>query len=317
MRLAPSDYVGIYEDLAFTYLSLNRLDDANAAFQQALAHKLDSGGLRQMMYYLAFLQGDVSRMEQLVAWSAGQPGTEDLLLSVQSDTEGYYGRMIAARDFSRRAADSALRSGSRETAASWRVNAALREAELGNVALARQGVADALRLSPGRLVRIQVALVLARIGDTPQAKALAEGVRKSNPSFVLLKFYWLPVIDAAIELNRGHTTKALVDLEAASPYEWRQLGNLYPAYERGQAYLMANNGSAAAAEFQKLLDHRGLVMNFVTGSLVHLQIARAYTITGDTTKARAAYRDFFSLWKNADPDIPILKQAKAEYAKLK
>jgi len=315
LRLAP-DAVPIYEDLAFTYLSLNRLDEANATFEQALARKLDSATLRQRMYYLAFLRGDVSRMEQLVAWSAGQPGTEDLLLSTQANTEAYYGRINLARQLSRRAVDSALAAGSNEIAASWQVNAALREAELGNTALARQGVADALKLSSGRLVKMQAALALARLGDTRRAGALAEGVLKSNPSHVLLKFYWLPVVDAAIELSTRQATRALADLEAAAPYESRQLGYLYPAYERGQAYLLAQNGTAAAVEFQKLLDDRGLVMNFVTGSLVHLQIARAYAMTGDTDKAKVAYTDFFNLWKDADPEIPILKQAKAEYAKL-
>jgi eukaryotic-like serine/threonine-protein kinase len=315
LRLAP-DAVGIYENLALTYLSLNRLDDANATFERALARKLDSATVRQRMYYLAFLRGDVPQMRRLVAWGAGQPGAEDLLLSAQSDTEAYYGRINVARDFSRRAVESALAAGSEETAASWRINAALREAELGNSALARQGVTDALKLLPGRFVKMQAALALARIGDTSHAKALAEEVLKRNPSFVMLRFYWVPVVDAAIEISRGDPTKALSDLEAASPYESHQLGDLYPAYERGQAYLLAHNGVAAAVEFQKLLDHRGLVMNFVTGSLVHLQIARAYKMTGDLDKARAAYNDFFTLWKDADPNIPVLAQAKSEYAKL-
>jgi eukaryotic-like serine/threonine-protein kinase len=315
LRLAPG-VLNIYENLALTYLSLNRLDDANTTIEQALARNLDGATLRQMMYYLGFLRGDAPRMERLVAWTAGQPGTEDLLLSLQSDTEAYYGHINTARQFSLRATESALSAGSLETAATWRVNAALREAELGNAALARQGVADALKLSSGRLVRMQAALALARLGDAREAKALAEGALKSEPSFVMLKFYWFPLIDAAIELERGDADKALMELESASLYESHQLGHLYPAYERGQAYLLAHNGTAAAVEFQKLFDHRGLVMNFVTGSLAHLQIARAYAMQGDTAKARAAYQDFVTFWKDADADIPILKQAKAEYAKL-
>ena len=315
VRLAPG-VLNIYENLALTYLSLNRLDDANSAIEEALARKLDGATLRQAMYYLAFLRGDASRMEQLVAGSAGQPGTEDWLLSLQSDTEAYYGHIDNARHLSIRATDSALSADSSETAATWRVNAALREAELGNTALARQGVADALRLSSGRLVRMQAALALARIGDARQAKNLAEEVLKSDPSSVILKFYWFPVIDAAIELEREDADKALMDLESASLYESHQLGYLYPAYERGQAYLLAHNGPAALVEFRKLLDHRGLVMNFVTGSLVHLQIARAYAVQGDIAQAEAAYQHFLMLWKDADGDIPILKRAKAEYAKL-
>jgi hypothetical protein len=239
-----------------------------------------------------------------------------MLLSAQSDTEAYYGRLDTARDFSRRAVDSAVRADYEGTAAGWQVNAALREAELGNTATAKQGVTATLGLFPGRLVKMQAVLALARIGDARRAKALAEGVQKSYPTNMMLKLYWLPTINAAIELSRGNSSQALVYLEAPAPYELRQQGNLYPAYLRGQAYLLAHNGSAAAAEFQKLLDHQGIVVNFVTGALAHLQIGRAYAMAGDTAKARAAYKDFLTLWKDADPDIPILKEAKAEYAKL-
>ena len=259
-------------------------------------------------------------MEQQVSWGAGKPGDEDPLLSAQSDTEAYYGKLTKARDFSRRAVDSAIRADSKETAASWQVTAALREAEFGNAALARQGVAAALALSRGRHVKLLAALTLARIGDVPRAKALAEELEKSYPTNTLLKLYWLPTIHAAIELNKGDSSQPLEYLEATAPYELGAAGTfincLYPAYVRGQAYLLANNGTAATAEFQKLVDHRGIVGNFVTGSLAHVQIGRAYVMAGDTAKAKAAYQDFFSLWKDADPDIPILKQARAEYAKL-
>jgi tetratricopeptide (TPR) repeat protein len=158
LRLAPS--VTGYSNLGLTYLALNRLDEAKATFDEALAHKLDGGSLRVSMYLLAFRRGDEAQMAQQVAWGAGKPGEEDSLLSAQSDTEAYYGRMSKAREFTRRAVDSAIRNDSKETAASWQVNAALREAEIGNVALARQGVA--------------AALTLARAGDAPRAKALAE-----------------------------------------------------------------------------------------------------------------------------------------------
>ena len=150
--------------------------------------------------------------------------------------------------------------------------------------------------------------------------ALVEELQKSYPAHTMLKLYWLPTINAAIEIGKGNSSQAVADLEPAGPYELGEAGTfinyLYPAYVRGQAYLLAHNGTAAAAEFQKLLDHRGIVANFVTGSLAHLQIGRAYAMQGDTEKAKAAYADFLALWKNADPDIPILKQAKAEYAKL-
>ena len=257
-------------------------------------------------------------MEQQVAWGAGKPGDEERLLSMQSDTEAYYGWMNKARDLSRRAVDSAVRADSNEAAAFWQVNAALREAELGNAALARQGVTAALALSRGRDVNVVAALTLARIGDVPQAKALVVELEKNYPLNTMLKLYGLPTINAAIALNTGNSSQTIVDLEAAAPYELGSaaINYLYPAYLRGQAYLLAHNGPAAAAEFQKLLDHRGIVVNFVTGSLAHLQIGRAYAMAGDTAKAKAPYQNFLSLWKDADPDIPILKRAKAEYAKL-
>ena len=165
------------------------------------------------------------------------------------------------------------------------------------------------------------ALTLARVGDTSRAKAIVAELEKSNPLNTVLKLYWLPVLKAAIELNEGNSAQALVLLEAAAPYELGgpppfQLGTIYPAYLRGQAYLAAHSGTTAAAEFQKLLDHRGVVVNFVTGALARFQLARAYAMAGDTAKAKSAYQDFFSQWKDADPDIPILKEAKSEYAKL-
>jgi len=319
LRLAPGDVSG-YANLGLIYITLNRLDEAKAVFDQALARKLDAGQLRVAMYSLAFLRGDSAQMEQEVAWGAGKLGAEDVLLSAQSDTEAYYGRLNKARDFSRRAVDSAVRADAKETAALWQVNAALREAEWGGSVAAKQGVTAALALSQGREVKVAAALALARIGDAPRATALVGELERSSTTNTLLKLYWLPTINAAIELNKGNPSQALVSLEAAAPYELGQAGTfinyVYPAYVRGQAYLLAHNGSAAAAEFQKVLDHRGIVLNFVTGALAHLQLGRAYTMAGDTAKAKAAYQDFFALWKDAHPDIPILKQAKAEYAKL-
>jgi len=318
LRLAPD--VTNYTNLGADYFTLNRLQEAKSTFDEALAHKLDGGLLRTNIYLQAFLEGDAAQMERQVAWGAGKPGEEDALLSVQSDTEAHYGRMSKARDFSRRAVDSAIRADSKETAALWQVNAALREAELDNAALARQGVAAALALSPGRDVKVAAAFTLARIGDGPRAKALAEELEKSYPTNTMLKLYWLPTINAAIDVNKGNPSQAVVDLEAAAPYELGLAGGfinyVYPAYVRGQAYLLSHNGPAAAAEFQKLLDHRGIVGNFVTGSLAHLQLGRAYAMAGDTAKAKAAYQDFFALWKDADPEIPILKEAKAEYGKI-
>jgi serine/threonine protein kinase len=320
LRLDSGEMVG-YGNLGSMYLSLNRPDDAKAAFDQALARKLDGGFIRWELYYLAFFRSDSVLMEQQLAWAAGKPGDEDRMLSEQSDTEAYYGRLGKARDFSRRAAESALRADAKETAALWQVNAALREAELREPALGQQDVTTALKLSPGRDVKVLAALALARIGDTPRATALAGELMKSYAANTLLKLYWLPTINAAIALDKGNSSQALEYLEAVAPYEFGapppfQEGTLYPPYLRGQAYLVTHNGTAAAAEFQKLLDHRGIVLNFLTGSLAHLQLGRAYAMAGDTAKAKVAYQDFLTLWKDADPDIPLLKEARAEYAKL-
>jgi len=242
------------------------------------------------------------------------------MLTGHSDTQAYYGRLAQARDLSRRAVDSAERADAKETAAVWQANAALREAEFGNVAQAKEGVAKALALAPGRDVRVLAALTLARAGDT-RAKALLAELEKTESGNTMLKVYWFPTLRGAIELSEGASAPAVLALEPALPYELGSppptaSGTLYPAYVRGLAYLAAHNGTAAASEFQKVLDHRGIVLNYPLGALAHLGLARGYALSGDTAKAKSAYQDFLTLWKDADPDIPILKEAKAEYAKL-
>ena len=319
-RLDPNSMTH-YSNLGESYLRLNELEEAKNTFDQSLAHNLDGARLRQNIYYLNFLLGDDAQMRQQVSWAAGKPGEEDILLSSESDTEAYYGRLGNARDFSRQAVESALRAGAKEIAAIWKANAALRDAELGETSFARKEAKAALGLSSGRDVITVVALTMARTGDTSEAKTLAGELRKKYSMNTLIKLYWLPSISAAIQLKANNSPVALTELEPATPYELgdpppMQTGTLYPAYLRGQAYLLAHNGSAAVTEFKKLLDHRGVVLNFVTGALANFQLGRAYTMAGDTAKAKAAYKDFFTLWKDADPDIPILKQAKAEYAKL-
>jgi eukaryotic-like serine/threonine-protein kinase len=320
LRLEQDNGVN-YFNLGQLQLALNRPDAAKATFERALARKLDGGFLRLEMYYLAFFEGNASQMEQQVAWGAGKPGAEDQLLSAQSDTEAYYGRLTKAREFSRRAVDSALRADSKETAALWQVNAALREADFGNVGQTKQAVTSALALATGRDVKVLSAVALARSGDTARAKTLVAELEKSDPSNTVLKLYWLPTIKAAIELGANNSAQTLVLLEASAPSELGtplpfQLGTMYPVYVRGEAYLEARKGREAATEFQKLIDHRGIVMNFVLGALANLQLGRAYALNGDRAKAKSAYQNFLALWKDADPDIPILKEAKAEYAKL-
>jgi tetratricopeptide (TPR) repeat protein len=275
------------------------------------------------MYGLAFLEGDRAEMDQQVAWAAGKAGAEDLLPSLASDTEAYCGRNAKARELSRRAFDAAIRNDQKESAALWMMGAALREAELGNGAEARRQAKAALALASNHDSQILGALVLARAGDPAHAARMADDLAKRYSQDTLVSNYWLPSIRAAIELGRGNADKAIGILQAAAPYE---LGSpspapsngatLYPIYVRGQAYVKLRQGKEAAAEFQKILDHRNIVVNFITGALAHLGLARAHAIQGDTAKAHAAYNDFFTLWKDADPDIPILKEAKSEYAKL-
>jgi eukaryotic-like serine/threonine-protein kinase len=318
-RLEPT-IVGYY-NLAFNYLALNRPDDAKRVVEQAQERKLEGDFLHYAIYQQAFLEGDRAGMERQLMWAAGKTGTEDLLLSFQSDTEAYYGFLAKARDFSRRAVDAAVRGDSKEAAALWQVNAAIREAEFGEIATAKQDVGAALALAPGRDVRLFAALTLARVGETARAKVISEELERSYPSDTMLKVYWLPTIKAAIELKANNPVNALVFLEAAAPYELGsppqfQLGTLFPVYIRGQAQLMARNGAAAALEFQKFLDHRGVTINYPLGALARLGLARAYAMAGNTAKAKTAYQDFFALWKDADPDIPILKEAKAEYERL-
>jgi serine/threonine protein kinase/tetratricopeptide (TPR) repeat protein len=317
-RLAPT--VTGYGNLAFEYIALNRLDDAEKVLQRAQASDFDGIDIRANLYLLYFLRGNNKGMEQQLAWAAGRPGDEDMMLSGQADTEAYYGRRMHARDYARRAVEAAVRADSKETAALWRAAAGLREAEFGNRATARQYVDAALLLSPGRDVKLLAALTLARVGDAANAKKLVEQIDAIASTSTMLRLYCLPTIDAAIDISKNNPTQAVQDLEAALPYELggtQSFPFLYPAWVRGQAYLAARNGTAAVAEFQKLIDRPGIVLNQPIGSLAHLQLGRAYALAGDAVKARAAYDDFFILWKDADPDIPILIAAKAESAKIR
>jgi tetratricopeptide (TPR) repeat protein/predicted Ser/Thr protein kinase len=316
LRLQPNN-TDTYGSLAEAYMKLNRLSDAKEAIRRAQERKLDDAWLREQMYFLAFLDGDTAGMEQQVAWAAGRPGKEDTLFDDASDTEAYYGRLTKAREFSRRAVDSAKRADLKESAARHLVGAALREFEIGNVTLAKRGMTEVLALATSRDLDMDVAFALARMGEAARAKAIATDLAKSYPLDTAINLSLQPTINAAIALNRGDSASPLSLLKPIAPYELGlRPGALYTAYVRGQAYLLAHNGTAAVAEFQKLLDHRGIVLNFVTGALAHLQLGRAYAMAGDTAKARTAYQDFLTLWKDADPDIPVLLAAKSEFAKL-
>jgi eukaryotic-like serine/threonine-protein kinase len=316
-RLNPAS--GMHSaDLVQSYFNLNRLKEARNTAEEALAKKLDSPGLRYFLYLLAFSQNDAAGMAQQAAWAAGKPGIEDVLLALEADTVAYSGRLGEAREFSQRAMASAERAEEKEVAASYEAEAALREALFGNAAEARQRAAAALALSTGRDVQYGAALATALAGNAARAQALADDLGKRFPENTVVQFNYLPTLHAQIALSRNDTSKAIEALQAAGPYELGNVGfmALYPVYVRGEAYLVAHQGSEAAAEFQKILDHR-IVLNEPIGALAHLQIGRAYAMQGDIGKARAAYQDFLALWKDADPDIPIFIVAKAEYAKLK
>jgi serine/threonine protein kinase/Flp pilus assembly protein TadD len=299
-----------YAGLMYGYMALNRLSEAKAVYQEAQDHKVDFGHPTRTRYALAFLEGDNEMLTKLAASLAGQPGFEKLALSGQSDTEAYFGRLGRAREFSKQAKDLALGEGDRATAADSESNAAWLEAQLGNSTGARQHAAAADQLGG------QAAMALALAGDTDSATKMADRLASQTPRGGYANKVRLPEIRAAIELKRGNPTQAVELLAPVAPFEAGWFDRYTPAYLRGQAYLVAHRSHEAAAEFQKILDHRGVVLNIVIGALAHLQIGRAYAMQGDTAKAKAAYQDFLTLWKDADPDIPILKQAKAEYAKL-
>ena len=315
LRLDASDLH--YANLVLSYLNLNRLQEAQATAEEAQAKNLDSPYLRLLLYALAFLRNDAAGMAQQVAWAAGKPGVEDVLLGNEADTAAYSGRLRKAREFSRQAVASAERAQEKETAAGYAAEAAVREALFGNASEARQRTAAALAPSTGRDVQYGAALALAFAGDAVRAQSLANDLGKRFSEDTIVQFNYLPTLHAQLALSRNDTLKAIDVLQAAGPYELGSVSNTAPVYVRGAAYLAAHQGKEAAAEFQKLLDHRGIVLNEPIGALAHLGLARAYALRGDTAKARAAYQDFLTLWKDADHDIPILKQAKAEYEKLK
>ena len=320
LRLEPSNVYN-YVNLFFAYTALNRPDEAEAVYKQAEERKLENEGLLQCRYWLAFLKGDAAQMAQLVSAAMGKPGFEDPLLATQADTEGWYGKLKDAHELTGRAMDSARHNDAKESAAAYQAAAALREVEAGNREQGRAEAKAPLKLAPNHDVRAIAALALARAGDTPGAEKLAAELDKTFPLDTLVQRYWLPTIRAGVALERKDPNRAIELLKAASTVELSILTTLAismcPAYVRGEAYLMLHDGNRAAAEFQKFIDHRGLVVNFPWGALARLGLARAYALQGDTAKARAAYQDFLALWKDADPDTPILKEAKAEYAKLK
>jgi DNA-binding winged helix-turn-helix (wHTH) protein/tetratricopeptide (TPR) repeat protein len=322
VRLSPDNPIA-YSTLLFNYIALNRIDEAKSTYADAMRHTLNQAFYCPALYEIAFLQNDAAGMAEQVAWSAGKPGVEDGLLALEADTAGYSGRLREAREFSRQAVDAAERAQEKEAAATYSAVAGLREALFGNANEARRKATLALNHSPGRDVQYGAAMTFVYAGDVARAQALTEDLGKRFPEDTIVQFNFLPTLRAKLAVKRGNTSEAIENLRAAAPYELGASASstyawnaLYPAFVRGEAHLSAHQGKEAAAEFQKILDHRGVVLYEPIGALARLGLARARALQGDTAKAQAAYREFLALWKDADPDVPILQQAKTEFAKL-
>ncbi len=336
LRVAPDRLVS-YGNLANYALALQRLDETRQIIHEAQARKADDLTHHDAVYALAFLGADSATMTEQQQWFAGKPEYENFGLSLASDTEAYAGHLGKARELTKRAVDSAIRTDSKENGAIWQAIAAQRETAYGNPAEARQSAAEALKLAPtSQGVESEAALAFAMADDTARAESLTQDLGKRFPLDTQIQSLWLPAIQAQLALDRKNPTAALNALPAASPIELGQIAFvaniscLYPTYIRGEAYLAAGQGTAAATEFQKILDHSGIVWNCWTGALARLGVARGNALQSRTSqrqgqgadadaarvRALAAYKDFLALWKDADPDIPILKEAKAEYAKL-
>ncbi len=333
LRLAPDNFA-TYGDLGNSLLALQRFDEARQIIQQAQARKLDNFIQHNALYALAFLGSDSKAMAEEQQWFAGSPETEHFGLSLASDTEAFVGHLGKAQELTKRSIDSAIRADSKESGAIWQENAALREAAFGNVADAKQDAAVGLKIvSTSQGVEDEAALAFAMAGNLARAESLAQDLNKRFPLDTQIQSLWLPAIRGQLALDRKNPADALDALQAAAPpielgsiQFVTNLSCLYPTYVRGEAHLAAGQAGAAAAEFQKIIDHSGIVWNCWTGALAHLGVARANALQAKTSqgadadaarvRALAAYKDFLTLWKDADPDIPILKEAKAEYGKL-
>jgi predicted Zn-dependent protease len=317
------DFTPGYVNLAWAYLFLDHPEEAENTLQRASERKLEIPELLVLRYYLSFLQGDQAGMKRAAALSQEKLGAEDWVSDEEASVQAYSGRLRSARRLSRRAVDLARQSDQRERAAMYEAGEGVREAFFGNVPEARRSAMAAMELSKGRDVEYGAAVALILAGDSSRSQTLSNDLEKRFPEDTLVRFTYLPVLRALFALHYGEPSSAIEVLQIAGPYDlaipgsWSGFfGNLYPVYARGEACLAAHRGAEAAAEFQKILNHRGIVFSDPVGALAHLQLGRALALSGDKTRAKAAYKDFLTLWKDADLDIPVLKQAKAEYAKL-
>jgi eukaryotic-like serine/threonine-protein kinase len=322
VELGP-DVAFAYRNTAAGYMGLDRLDEATGMLQRAAGRNLDGPNLAIMRYEIAFLKGDHAGMERELARAGGTPG-EGLLSGQNSNALAYSGQLQAANRIAKRAADLAQKAEDSESAARAEAGIAVRDAFLADSPGAKSHALAALKLSSGREVQYGAALSTALAGDAVRAEALAADLAKRFPEDTSVKFNYLPVIRAVLLLPNS-PQRAIDVLETAAPYDMGRphstffcyYGALYPVYFRGEAYLAAHQGAAAAAEFRKILDHRGIVIDDLIGALAHLQLGRALALSGDKAGAAAAYQDFFTLWKNADPDVRILIEARKEFAALK
>ena len=326
LGIDPDFSIG-YTNLAVSYLALERLADAESTLQRASERKLEIPDFFVLRYAIAFLKGDKAELDRVAAEAQEKPGVDDWMANSAGYVSAYTGHLREARKMSRRATDLARKGERRETEALYEADAAIREAHFGNTSIARQRAVGALELSKSRDVEYEAAFTYALSGDSSRSQALTEELARRFPEDTRVQFTYAPTLRALLALDHRQPSKAVELLQTASPYELGipteggsefllGAGNLYPTYVRGLAYLAARQGTEAVAEFQKILNHRGIVICDPVGALARLQLGRAYGLSGDKAKAKSAYQDFLTLWKDADPDIPILQQAKSEYEKL-
>jgi len=314
-----ADFVYLYRNMAYAYIALNRIQDAKSALGGMQQHGYEPEIAWDSFYTIAFLDNDLEGMKHELNIGLNRPQSRADAFLLGARTEAYHGRLSEARDWARKAANLQAAAGPQEVVSRNHATVALEEAEFGNWTAAKKEAISALPWA-GRVSKAQAALAMAEIGQATYAREIVAKLEKAYPSDTILTHYWLPTIEAAIQIRQGNARGAVVTLEPSEEYElgsvFQRQGPLYPTYMRGLAYLSLRDGPKAAAEFQKILDHPGIVFNDPIGALAHLQLGRACGLFAEEQRTKAAYQKFLSLWKDADPDIPILKQAKAEYAKL-
>ncbi len=325
VQMDPGSALAI-TDLFASSIETDHFEEARNLAVEAQTKKMDSPALHLGLFQLGFLQNDPAEMAKQVNWAKDQPGIEDALIAAEADVAAYYGQLAKAREFSRQAVASALKEGEKETASGYEADAALREALFGNAVEAKQRASASLALASPRDVEYGIALASALTDTNKNAQAQItkriDDLSRRFPEDTVVQFNYLPTVNAMLQISAGNPAKAVEILEAVRPYELGSPSNismslsLYPVYVRGLAYLSAKQGPQAAAEFQKILSHRGIVQTEPIGSLAQLGLARAYALQGDAAQAKTAYQDFLKLWKDADANLPVLKQAQAEYAKF-